>query len=75
MQLIVRWKHNVIDLVFFEITTCFNIGNGAINISNLPLQIDHGMRPLLKIVANIVDRSRHGPIATNRAIQKSYDPV
>ena len=27
-QLIVRWKHRAIDLLFFEKTTCFNIGNG-----------------------------------------------
>ena len=33
------------------------------------------MRPLLEIVANIADRSHLGPIATNRTIQKSYDPV
>ena len=32
-------------------------------------------RPLLEIVAKISDRSHLGPIATNRAIQKSYDPM
>ena len=31
--------------------------------------------PLLEIVANMADRSHLGPIATNRTIQKSYDPV
>ena len=36
------------------------------------VEIDRGMRPLLEIVANIVDRSHLGPIATNRTIQKSY---
>ena len=40
-----------------------------------PLQIDRGMRPLLEIVANIADRSHHGPIATNRTIQKPYDSL
>ena len=39
------------------------------------VEIDRGMRPLLDIVANIADRSHLGPIATNRTIQKSYDPV
>ena len=48
-QLIVRWKHHAIDLIIFEKTACFNIGSGAI-ISNLPLQIDRSMRPLLEIV-------------------------
>ena len=32
------------------------------------------MRPLLEIAANIADRSHHGPIATNRTVQKSYGP-
>ena len=40
-----------------------------------PIEIDWRMRPLLEIVANIADRSHLGPIATNRTIQKSYDPV
>ena len=31
--------------------------------------------PLLEIVASIADRSHHGPIATNRTIQKSSGPV
>ena len=39
------------------------------------VEINRGMRPLLEIVANIADRSHLGPIATNRTIQKSYDPV
>ena len=40
------------------------------------VEIGRGMRPLLEIVANIADRSHLGPIiATNRTIQKSYDPV
>ncbi len=38
-------------------------------------EIDRRMRPLLEIVANIADRSHLDPIATNRTIQKSYDPV
>ena len=37
------------------------------------VEINRGM--LLEIVANIADRSHLGPIATNRTIQKSYDPV
>ena len=39
------------------------------------VEIDRGMRPVLEIVANIADRLPLGPIATNRTIQKSYDPV
>ena len=40
------------------------------------VDVDRGMRPpLLEIVANLADRSHPGPIATNRTIQKSYDPV
>ena len=39
------------------------------------VEIDRGMRPLLEIVAKIADRSHLCPIATNRTIQKSYDPV
>ena len=39
------------------------------------VEIDRGMRPLLEIVANIADRSHLDAIATNRTIQKSYDPV
>ena len=39
------------------------------------VEIDRGMRPLLKIVENIADRSHLGPIATNRTIQKLYDSV
>ena len=39
------------------------------------VEIDRSMRPLLDIVANIADRSHLVPIATNRTIQKSYDPV
>ena len=39
------------------------------------VEIDRRMRPLLEILANIADRSHLGPIATNRTIQKSYDPV
>ena len=33
------------------------------------------VRPLLEIVAKLADRSHFGPIAINRTIQKSYDPV
>ena len=39
------------------------------------IEIDRGLRPLLEIVAKIADRSHLGPIATNRTIQKSYDPA
>ena len=44
-------------------------------IARTRIQIDRGLRPLLEIVANIADRSGLGQIATNTAIQKSYDPV